>query len=136
MPGPDGIAVARKLKDDPRTRDVPVIFLTAKSTASDAEAKAIEQRIWLIWSQSLDPPLDLLMQEGVLLLAQSRYRGALERFDRMVEQAPDFAEAWNAGYTGEGSTVAVLDGGTDWGHPDLIGTWQVGPDRWPLAFDP
>jgi len=36
MPGPDGIAVARKLKDDPRTRDVPVIFLTAKSTASDA----------------------------------------------------------------------------------------------------
>ena len=36
MPGPDGVAVARKLKDDPRTRDVPVIFLTAKSTASDA----------------------------------------------------------------------------------------------------
>ena len=36
MPGPDGVAVARKLKDDPSTRDVPVIFLTAKSTASDA----------------------------------------------------------------------------------------------------
>jgi hypothetical protein len=48
----------------------------------------------------------------------------------------DFAEAWDAGYTGEGSTVAVLDGGTDWGHPDLIGTWQVGLDGWPLAFDP
>ena len=32
-----------------------------------------------------------------------------------------FSGAWNEGYTGEGSTVAVLDGGTDFGHPDLLG---------------
>jgi subtilisin family serine protease len=31
-------------------------------------------------------------------------------------------EAWNEGFTGKGSTAAVLDSGTDWGHPDLIGT--------------
>ena len=57
----------------------------------------------------------------------------------------DFAEAWEAGYTGEGTTVGVLDGGTDFGHPDLLGTWQVwtgltGPragwNGWPKAFDP
>src|SRR3954453_22711752 len=36
-----------------------------------------------------------------------------------------FTEAWNAGYTGEGSTVGVMDGGTDFGHPDLIGTYQT-----------
>jgi len=33
--------------------------------------------------------------------------------------------AWDAGYAGEGVTVGVLDGGTDFGHPDLLGTWQV-----------
>jgi hypothetical protein len=45
-------------------------------------------------------------------------------------------------------TAAVLDGGTDWGHPDLIGTWQTwsnaqavdggdaGWNGWPKAFDP
>ncbi|HXG26677.1 MAG TPA: S8 family serine peptidase [Candidatus Binatia bacterium] len=57
----------------------------------------------------------------------------------------NFAEAWEAGYTGAGVTVGVLDGGTDFGHPDLLGTWQVwsgqtGPragwNGWPKAFDP
>jgi hypothetical protein len=47
-----------------------------------------------------------------------------------------FAEAWENGYTGDGETGAVLDGGTDWGHPDLIGTWRTGANGWPRAFDP
>ena len=37
----------------------------------------------------------------------------------------NFTGAWNAGFTGTGVTASVLDGGTDWGHPDLIGTWQT-----------
>ncbi len=55
----------------------------------------------------------------------------------------NFVEAWKAGFTGAGTTVGVLDGGTDFGHPDLIGTWQTwsgapdpGWDGWPKAFDP
>ncbi|MFW6203538.1 MAG: S8 family serine peptidase [Actinomycetota bacterium] len=55
----------------------------------------------------------------------------------------NFAEAWNDGYTGEGAVVGVLDGGTDFGHPDLIGTWETwsnppfdGWTGWPKAFDP
>ena len=47
-----------------------------------------------------------------------------------------FAEAWRLGYAGQGTTVAVLDSGTDFGHPDLEGTWAVGPNGWPFAFDP
>ncbi len=61
----------------------------------------------------------------------------------------NFTGAWKAGFTGTGVTASVLDGGTDWGHPDLIGTWQtwsasdvsnLGADPgwvgWPKAFDP
>ena len=57
----------------------------------------------------------------------------------------DFAAAWDMGYTGTGVTVGVMDGGTDFGHPDLIGTWQTwsgltgnraGWNGWPKAFDP
>ncbi|KHF39124.1 S8 family serine peptidase [Halalkalibacter okhensis] len=39
----------------------------------------------------------------------------------MVESAPFIGSdlAWDAGYTGEGITVAVIDTGTDYTHPDL-----------------
>jgi DNA-binding response OmpR family regulator len=36
MPDKDGFKVCRQLKDDVRTRDIPVIFLTAKSRKEDA----------------------------------------------------------------------------------------------------
>jgi adenylate cyclase len=41
MPGMDGYEVCHRLKADPRTRDVPVIFLTALTQAED-EAKGFE----------------------------------------------------------------------------------------------
>ena len=35
------------------------------------------------------------MEQGVLAMARADYASALRTFDRMVEQAPDFAEGWN-----------------------------------------
>jgi Subtilase family len=74
---------------------------------------------------------------------------ALRKLNLLDAKTHNFSGAWKAGYTGTGSTVSVLDGGTDFGHPDLIGTWQtwkaselpttgsrVGWAGWPKAFDP
>jgi hypothetical protein len=50
-------------------------------------------------------------------------------------------EAWNAGYTGTGTRVMIMDTGVDFGHPDLNGTQaRVGDVTspyygWPIAFD-
>ena len=41
MPEVDGFAVCRKIKDDPRLKDIPVIFLTAKG-GGDALAEGFE----------------------------------------------------------------------------------------------
>ena len=41
MPGVDGFTVCRKIKEDPRTKDLPVIFLTAKG-GGDALAEGFE----------------------------------------------------------------------------------------------
>jgi sigma-B regulation protein RsbU (phosphoserine phosphatase) len=41
MPGMDGYEVCRRLKADPQTRDIPIIFVTAKSDESD-ETKGLE----------------------------------------------------------------------------------------------
>jgi adenylate cyclase len=37
MPGMDGYEVCRKLKDIPATRDIPIIFLTAKTDIAEEE---------------------------------------------------------------------------------------------------
>ena len=83
---------ARSDQRDPR---LDPLFARLQITPSDAEAHALEQRIWRIWSEAADAKLDLLMEEGVVAMAERRLPAALERFDRMVEQAPDFAEGWN-----------------------------------------
>ena len=75
-------------------------------------------------------------------------------FDRLKQlgvldaKTHKFADAWNQGFAGEGTTVSILDGGTDWAHPDLLNTWQTwdgatdstftddGWNGWPKAFDP
>ena len=37
MPGMDGLEVARRLKADAWTRDIPIVFLTAKTQTMDVE---------------------------------------------------------------------------------------------------
>jgi hypothetical protein len=67
----------------------------------------------------------------------------LKKLGVLDAKTHNFVEAWRAGFTGAGVTVGVLDGGTDFGHPDLLGTWQTwtnapdpGWNGWPKAFDP
>ena len=67
----------------------------------------------------------------------------LKDLDLLDANTHDFTEAWADGFTGNGTTIGVLDGGTDFGHPDLLNTWQVWTDApdpgwngWPKAFDP
>jgi two-component system alkaline phosphatase synthesis response regulator PhoP len=38
MPGADGLSVCRELKQNPRTRHIPVLMLTARAARSDREA--------------------------------------------------------------------------------------------------
>lgn len=44
--------------------------------------------------------------------------------------AVDAPEAWNAGYRGAGATVAILDGGYDLEHPDLVPNLGPGGTAW------
>lgn len=38
MPGIDGLEVARRLRDDPATKSIPVVMLSAKAQAADVQA--------------------------------------------------------------------------------------------------
>jgi tetratricopeptide (TPR) repeat protein len=79
-------------QDDPR---LDGLFERLRHTPDPAEARALEQRIWGLWLETDDAAVNRLMQQGVLALQGQHYATALQTFDRMVEQAPEFAEGWN-----------------------------------------
>ena len=58
MPGMDGYEVCRRLKAEPSTRDIPVIFLTAKSEVED-EKKGLELGAADYIMKPISPPIVL-----------------------------------------------------------------------------
>jgi tetratricopeptide (TPR) repeat protein len=71
------------------------LFLRLK-TAEEGEASRIEREIWLEWSKSGSPAEDILLQRGKDALDLGDYPAAVEHFTAIIDQDPDFAEAWNA----------------------------------------
>ncbi|MEO1524536.1 MAG: S8 family serine peptidase [Planctomycetota bacterium] len=57
-------------------------------------------------------------------LADVAYYGGNSDWNVNAVEAP---EAWAAGYTGQGVTVAVIDTGVDLDHPDLVNNLYVNP---------
>jgi tetratricopeptide (TPR) repeat protein len=64
--------------------------------AEAEEAGRIESEIWIEWSKSGSAALDLLLLRGRDAMALGDNKTAVEHFTAIIDQAPEFAEAWNA----------------------------------------
>jgi tetratricopeptide (TPR) repeat protein len=71
------------------------LFEQLKASAAPHEAQILEAQIWLIWTDAKDGPTDTLMQLGLGAMQGGNLAGALELFDAVTVQKPDFAEGWN-----------------------------------------
>jgi putative two-component system response regulator len=71
MPGMDGYEVCRRLKRNPKTADIPVIFLTAKSAEQD-EQKGLELGAVDYITKPLSPPIVLARIKTHLYLKSVR----------------------------------------------------------------
>jgi len=67
MPGMDGLEVIRKLKEDPRTKNVPVIFVTARGEVAD-EALGFELGAVDYITKPVSPPIVLARVQAQLAL--------------------------------------------------------------------
>lgn len=56
----------------------------------------VEDRIWDAWSQSGSAAMDLLLERGREAIGDGEPGAAIEHLTALVENAPDFAEGWNA----------------------------------------
>lgn len=65
-------------------------------TADEAASQRVEADIWLEWSKSGSPAMDLLLQRGRDAMANGQPEIAIEHLTALIDHAPDFAEGWNA----------------------------------------
>jgi tetratricopeptide (TPR) repeat protein len=113
-------------QDDPR---LDGLFERLQTTSNPAEAHAVEQRIWRVWLEADDAGVNRLMQQGILAMHGQRYGAALQAFDHMVEQAPEFAEGWN-----KRATVHFLMGNWQASVRDIQQTLALEPRHFGALF--
>ena len=80
---------------DQNDPELPALFERLQQDLTPQEAAEVDRRIWILWLHSEDKTINRLMAQGMIAMQRGALDRALERFNEIVEQAPDFAEGWN-----------------------------------------
>lgn len=83
---------AKASQDDPRLEP---LFDALGQAETAAVARRIEAAIWEIWREIDDSSSARLMRQGSEAMAKRVFPIAILSFNRLIDRAPDFAEAWN-----------------------------------------
>ena len=78
-----------------RNRNIDFLFGALKVAPDDTSAKAIEDRIWAVWTGAGNETTNLLMSRAKKAADDKDYDLALRVLDAIIEIKPDFTEAWN-----------------------------------------
>jgi tetratricopeptide (TPR) repeat protein len=75
--------------------NLDTLFEALKIAPDEDSAKAIEQRIWAVWTVSGSDTCNLLMARVKAATDAKDYDLALKLLDAVVEIKPDYVEGWN-----------------------------------------
>lgn len=78
-----------------REQRLDLLFDELGSLEQGADAKAMEETILNLWSQSGSATIDLLMDRSASVVLDGDVELGLGLIDSVVELEPDFAEAWH-----------------------------------------
>jgi|SRR5579862_2369324 len=71
------------------------LFTALAAAKSDAEARAIEDRLWTFWRSFADDESKELLEESRQAQLRFDYDEAILYMKELVKHAPQFAEGWN-----------------------------------------
>jgi tetratricopeptide (TPR) repeat protein len=79
------------------TREVALdrLFANLHKASDEQAAKAVEEKIWELWSRFDSPTAEVLLGQAVVAMDASENAASLEILDRIVTSYPTYAEAWN-----------------------------------------
>jgi tetratricopeptide (TPR) repeat protein len=78
-----------------RTQNLDFLFGALKAAPDDASAKAVEDRIWAMWTAAGNDTTGLLMSRAKKAIDDDNYGLALKLLDAVIEIKPEYTEAWN-----------------------------------------
>jgi len=80
-------------QNDPR---LDRLFTELKLAADQESANDIASKIWALWRKTDNPVAAQALADGSEAIRTRQYRSAYRHFSKVIEQAPAFAEGWNA----------------------------------------
>jgi len=78
-----------------KTRNLDFLFGALKVAPDDVTAKAIEERIWAVWTVSRSDTANLLMTRVKTAIEAKDLDLAIKLLDSIVKVKSDYVEAWN-----------------------------------------
>jgi tetratricopeptide (TPR) repeat protein len=78
-----------------RTHNLDFLFGALKAAPDDDTAKAIEERIWAVWSHSKSDTTNLLMSRARTAIENKDLDLAIKLLSAIVKIKPDYVEGWN-----------------------------------------
>ena len=78
-----------------RTRNLDFLFGALKLAPDETTAKAIEERIWTVWTASRSDTANLLMMRVKTAIEAKDLDLAVTLLDGIVKIRPDYIEGWN-----------------------------------------
>jgi tetratricopeptide (TPR) repeat protein len=115
-------AVSGAARADQNDARLGPLFERLAAAPGPIEAELVEGQIWRLWAETPDPASRSLYESGVAAMERRDLRAAREALDRLVAQAPGFAEAWN-----KRATLAYLTGDDEASIADIRRTLALEP---------
>src|SRR5215475_13058120 len=78
-----------------RNRNIDFLFGALKAAPDETSAKAVEDRIWAVWTGAGNETTNLLMSRAKKAADDKDYDLAIRMLSSIIEIKPDFTEAWN-----------------------------------------
>jgi len=78
-----------------RSHSLDFLFGALKAAPDDETAKAIEERIWAVWTVSRSDTTNLLMSRVKTAIEKKDLDLAIKLLDGVIKIKPDYVEAWN-----------------------------------------
>ena len=110
---------AKSDQNDPRLNN---LFKKLNNTENQQEISDIIKDIWDIWYEVDDPKVIEYFEKGIQAMRIRNYPLAVRFFNNLIEEDPNFAEAWN-----KRATVYFMMGDFDKSMQDIIKTLELEP---------